>query len=233
MADQRAAVGAMESQPGHQVHGREGGPGELREIGILTGVQSQRFHRLCEQARMHAFGPSGPVLVELDLEHRRLRGAGQPRDRPTVRIGLLELVGGAVDQELAELVGGALELEVTREGRSVIGGLEPEQGLTGPFGSLRFRYPDLGLQGVGEAPLESGGHRDDGRVPFPGVVHVGKGPVMQPVEDVEGEVEVIVAEWIVDRIHLVVEAGRHDCPVPAAGGRRDEYERGPAERTDG
>lgn len=45
-----------------------------------------------------------------------------------------------MDQELAELVGGALELEVTREGRSVIGGLEPEQGLTGPFGSLRLRY---------------------------------------------------------------------------------------------
>lgn len=40
---------------------------------------------------------------------------------------------------------------------------------------------------------------------------------MQPVEDVEGEVEVIVAEWIVDRIHLVVEAGRHDCPSAGRG----------------
>ena len=68
-------------------------------VGILVGLGA-------------ALGVAAAVLIGLHLDHRRLGCATDSRDRERVRVGLLELVGGAVHAELEELLERAIALEV-------------------------------------------------------------------------------------------------------------------------
>ena len=59
------------------------------------------------------------MLLEQRLDQRDLRPPLQSGDRERVRVGLLELVGRAVDDELAELVDRRDPLQVARQRRAV------------------------------------------------------------------------------------------------------------------
>ena len=55
---------------------------------------------------------SAAVLVRLDLDQRRLGTPHEAGDGPGVGIGLLELVGGAMHDELEQFLPGAVPREV-------------------------------------------------------------------------------------------------------------------------
>jgi hypothetical protein len=113
VADDRAAQAPVQAAERHQVDGRQRRGGQMVEVGAVAGVEADGRHGVGEQLRVHAVGPPAAVLVGLDLHQRGLRRPGQARDRPRVRVGLLELVGRPVRQELEHLVARRLALDVT------------------------------------------------------------------------------------------------------------------------
>ena len=128
VADDRAAQPPVQPEHRHEVDGRERDGRDVVDVGAVAAVEAERVHRAGEQrARGCARGVAAAVLVGLDLDHRRLRAAAQARQRPRVRVGLLELVGRAVDDELEELLERAVALEVPRERRRVVGRLDRAQ----------------------------------------------------------------------------------------------------------
>jgi hypothetical protein len=64
---------------------------------------------------MHPLEPPAAVLVRLDLDHCGLRRPGDSGDAEGVWIGLLELVGRPVHDELAKLFGARARCEEARE----------------------------------------------------------------------------------------------------------------------
>ena len=96
--DDPAAPAAVQAHQRHQVHGRQRHARDRVEIGAVGGVEPQASIASANSCAWMRSGFAAAVLVGLDLDERRLRRARQPRDRPRVRIGLLELVGGAVHE---------------------------------------------------------------------------------------------------------------------------------------
>ena len=118
VADDRPAQPPVKPEHRHEVDGCERDGREVVDVGAVARVEPERVHRAGEQRRVDAVGVAAAVLVGLDLDHRRLRAAGQARQRPRVRVGLLELVRRAVDDELQVLLERAVALEVARQRRA-------------------------------------------------------------------------------------------------------------------
>ncbi len=209
VADDRAAQAPVQAAERHQVHGRERDRGEPVDVGAVGRVEPDRRHRVGEQLRVDPLRPPAAVLVRLDLDERRLRPAAQPRQRPRVRIGLLELVGGAVDQELEHLVAVGLALDVARERRAVV--LDRAQGdVHRARLGHRPDVADLRAQRGLERRLERGAQREQRRLPLPALVDARQPAVVQLVAAVQRELEVLVG----DRVRPVGE--RHGVEHGAA-----------------
>jgi hypothetical protein len=114
-----------------------------------------------------------------------------------VRIGLLELVGRAVRQELEHLVGGRLALDEAGDRRRLVGVLELAQGDIHLLGRRRRADRTDGVaQGGLEPCFERAAQREQRRLPLPALVDAGEPAVVQLVAAVERELEVLVGEGI-------------------------------------
>ena len=96
----RAAQPPVQAEQGHDVERREGHRRHLLDVRAVERVEPRAAHRAGEQLAVHPVGRAAAVLVRLDLHERGLRAADQARDRPGVRVGLPQLVDGAVDEQL-------------------------------------------------------------------------------------------------------------------------------------
>ena len=121
VAGDRAAQAAVQAEERHEVDRRERHRRQVVEVRAVARVQAQRVHRVREELRVDALGVAAAVLVGLDLHERGLRPAVQARQRPRVRVGLLELVGRAVSDELEHLLERRVAFEIARERRPVVG----------------------------------------------------------------------------------------------------------------
>ncbi len=136
-------------------------------------------------------GFSSAELVGEDLDQRRLRRAVQPRDPPGVGIGLLQLVRGAVDDELAELVQVGVGGDVAGErGAVVVPGELGERQADAAGLDLLDRAGHLADRLL-EAALELGPESQQRGLPLPVRIDEVEGAVVQLVGDVEGELAVL------------------------------------------
>ena len=114
VADDRAAPAAVQAEQRHQVDGRERDARDARRGRRRRSASSpSAVHRLGEQRARACASARPPPYSSAWISTSAAFGAPlQPRERPRVRVGLLELVGGAVDDELEQLLARALALEV-------------------------------------------------------------------------------------------------------------------------
>ena len=217
VADDRAAQPAVQAAQRHQVDGRERLRGDDVEVGAVARVEPERVHRVGEQLRVDALGAAAAVLVGLDLDQRRLRRSAEAGDRPGVRVGLLELVRRAVDDELLDLLERRVALDVLRERATVVLRLRsPECDVE----QLRRRRLADGADGGSECVLERCLERlaegEQRRLPLPALVDAGEAAVVQLVAEVERELEVLVGE----RVEAVRGAGSAGAGAAARAARR-------------
>jgi hypothetical protein len=135
-----------------------------------------------------------------------------------VRIGFLELVGGAMDEELGELLAGPASLEMLRQRWPVVLLDQPAQGdvhracVRGRRGPPR----EGGIEPRLEDRLEAGAELERPEVPLPPGVDTVKAAVVELVEDVQAQVQIVVGQRLI--------AARDGAGVEAPGR--------PAERID-
>ena len=176
--------------------------GQQVDVGAVARVEPERVHRVGEELRVDALGDAAAVLVGLDLHERRLRRAVQARQRPRVRVGLLELVRRAVDDELEHLLERRVALDVARQRRRVVGvgdRAQREVHVLGPRRRRRHAAPRRAAR-----PRSRPRGRDAGeqaRLPLPRVGDAGQAAVVQLVAEVQRELEVLVAERVRRRRH--------------------------------
>src|SRR3954451_11368941 len=109
-----------------------------------------------------------------------------------MRIGLLELVGGAMDQELSELVERRTALHIGGELRSVVRVDQPDDRFAQSCGirrSLTSGNP-LAKRGL-EGGLQLRAEGEQRGLPLPALVDLGKAAVVQLVEQAQGDLEVL------------------------------------------
>ncbi len=163
---------------------------------------------------------AGAVLVVLQLHQGDLGTVGQPRDRPGVRVGLLELVDAAVDQHLLELLGRGLAVQVLGERGPVERGDQPEQ-LLREVG-VGTRRGDTGVHGLAARGaerslvdrLELAADGEQLRLPLPAVVDPVEPAVVQLVEHPQRQVQVVVGQ----------RRGRAGCRACGSHGRGVEHD---------
>lgn len=100
--------------------------------------------------------------------------------------------------ELAEFLDPRDDLQVPGERDALVGGLDAEEGLADFRGVGRLGGPELGPQCHQEATLQLPPDREQARVPLPGRIDSVEGAVVQLEAEVEGELEVVVAERVLD-----------------------------------
>ena len=146
---------------------------------------------------MHALAAAAAVLVELDLEQGGLGPRREARDRPGVRIGLLQLVGGAVDDVLEHLLARPLRLQVAGERRPGVLGDDPLQGLAdrGELDRLR-RAATSSATAASKGTLQGREEGEQRRRPLPALVDPADAAVVELVGDVEGQLQVFVADRV-------------------------------------
>ena len=227
MADERTAQPSVQAEEGHEVHGGQGHAGQVVDIRAVGRIEVEGDHRVGEEVGVGLAGPAVAVLVGLDLHDRRLGSPAEARQGPGVGVGLLALVGGAVDGELTELVEGALRLQEAGE-RGPVGGVEEltESGRHRGGGD-RGKEPDIGPQGRFVPAFEVGGQPDEVRVPLPTVVDPGEAAVVELVDRVEGDVTVVAGERVIigagdraERAGLAGQATEEGLGQRPSGGRR-------------
>ena len=174
-------------------------PGKRVEVGAVRRVEPQRAHRVDEQLLVHPMGRAVAVLVGLDPDQRRLRRALEARDRPGVRVGFLQLVGGAVHRELAHLGERPVLLHVRRQCGTA--GTREQVGQIGLDVARAGRRTALLVQPIEEGALQRGAEGEQARVPFQSVVDAGKPAVVQLVRDVQRQGEVVVGQRITRSPH--------------------------------
>ena len=157
----------------------------------------RRAHGLGEQLAVLPAATTRAVLVVLDLHQRRLGVTGEARDRPRVRVGLLELVDRLRDQQLLPLRQGHGSLHVAggaRPRQSPVHGVEgsDEPALAGDVGKGPGQVADRGAQLGLERRLQSPPQREEGRRPLPRLVDVGETAVVQLVEAPQRQLGVAV-----------------------------------------
>jgi hypothetical protein len=119
-----------------------------------------------------------------------------PRNRPGVRVGLLQLVGGAVDDVLEHLLLGALGLHVAGKRRAGILGDDLLQGGANGLQLRRFgRRHQLGHRFF-EGPLQRRAEGEQRRRPLPAFVDALDRAVVEFVGDVEGELQIVVGQRV-------------------------------------
>ena len=146
---------------------------------------------------------TAPVLVGLDLDHGRLRRPVDPRQREGVRIGLHQLVGGALDHELPELIEGRSPLQVARERWTVVGLDLGEDRRRDLQGIDRPRLAELLDQSSQDRRFELGAKGDQGGIPLELVVDALDPAEVELMDTEERQLEVVVAE----RVEIVERAG--------------------------
>src|SRR4051794_17159849 len=127
-----------------------------------------------------------------------------------MRVGLLELVERAVNDELAELLEPALGLQIAGEGDAVVLALQPEKLVADRLGGDVVARTKLTPQRRHELLLENGAGREQRRIPLPARVDRLEAAVVQLEAEVEGELQVVVAERVAD---LGAELGRAQSEV--------------------
>ena len=115
---------------------------------------------------MHPIRITATVLIGLDLDQGRLGRSGQARNRPRVRVGLLELVCGAVYDEFAKFVERGSSFDVGRERWGIVGLDELEQKSPNIMTRL-FRGSDLRDESFQHHSLEHGAKLEQPRAPLP------------------------------------------------------------------
>jgi hypothetical protein len=224
--DQGAAPAPVQPEERDQVDRGQGGAWQHVHVGAVADVQPEGAHGHPEQGLVHVALDAVAVLVGLDLDHGRLDRAGEPGDRPGVRVGLLELVGRAVDGELPHLGQGAVGGHEAGQRRTAgrpdelvqggghVGGGQPRPRL--------LQHP--GLESLLEPALEG----QQRRLPLPAVVDPGEPAVAQLVEDVEGQGGVVPVQRVVDRPRPAGQmVGRLPEMVEEEGGQRSARSRQP------
>ena len=196
--DDRPAPAPVQPEQRHEVDRRERHAGQRVDIRAVGAVEAERVHRLGEELRVDALGPTAAVLVGLDLDKRGLRRSGQPRDRPRVGVRLLELIRRAVHDELEHLLQCSIAVEVLRQRRRVVRvdhraqrDVHVLRGHTGSVGR-----PERPQQRHLEELLPRRARRQQRDVPLPAVVHTRQPAVVELVADVERELHVVVGQDI-------------------------------------
>lgn len=150
-------------------------------------------------------GPPAAVLVGLDLDQCGFGPPGQSRDRPGVRVGLLEVVDGALHQELPQLGDGRVPGNEGREARTGVPTGQREQRCGDRFGGpdrldiSRNRSAQRILEGdldPGPRPQQLGG-------PLPAFVHPVQTAIVQLVQAQQGQLEIVVRQDVDTALHRV------------------------------
>jgi hypothetical protein len=191
VADDGAEQAPVKPEHRHEVDGCQRDGRNTVGVRAVAAVEAERVHRVGEQPRVDPPRIAAAVLVRLDLDQRRLRPAAEARQRPRVRVGLLELVRGPVDDELEELLERASSLEVLGQRRRLVGGLDLAQRQVHrpAAGWHRHVAPQVRL----EARFELGAQREQRRLPLPARVDAGQAAVVQLVAEVQRQLVVLVA----------------------------------------
>ena len=201
MADDGADEPAVESEQAHHVVRGERDRRGVVEIGAVRVVESCGAQGPRIELRMHPLGSAAAVLVGLDLHERGLGAAGQPRNRPGVRIGLPQRVHRSQDQGFLGLLAGGLPGDVPGQAGAGVRGGEGEQGATDGvdrgFGKLGHRHgvTQCGLEGV----LEDAACRDHPGIPLETRIQLRKRAVGRRVEDEQAELDVVIPDHVVAR----------------------------------
>jgi hypothetical protein len=207
----------------HDVAERERDRRDRVDVRAVRVVEAQPPQHLAVELGVHAVEIPAAVLVGLDLDQRSLGASAQPRQRPAVRVGLLELVDRAMRDELDELAAIGPTLEVLRQRRPVVGGDQ--------FGQpIRHRTParrndHVAAQRAQQVLLEIAAQGDGSRLPLPGLGHVLEPAVVEFEEDPQRQLEVLVRQ----RIGRRRRRRRHARRVVRAQG----VDQPPRERTSG
>src|SRR5436305_4978558 len=120
MPDQRATETTMQAEERHEVDGRKRDRRDAVDVRPVRWVEFERPHRVGKERRMQRVRASVTVLAVLDLDQRRLLRAVEPRYRPDVRVGLLELIRRSMHRVFPHLVARAARFQPARERRAIL-----------------------------------------------------------------------------------------------------------------
>ena len=130
-----------------------------------------------------------------------------------MRVGLLELVGRAMHDELVELLERALALEVLRQRRALVRlGDRPQRNIDLARRVRGRRRAGERLQARLEHRLEVAAQRQRATAPTPSLVDAGQAAVVQLVAAVERQLEVLAVERVTDPVRW---AARRACEPDA------------------
>ncbi len=199
VADDRAAQPSVQAAQRHQVDGRQRDRRQPLEVGAVGRVEAGGGHRLRRTGRRgRACGSPPPYSSACTSTSAAFGAPGQPRDRPRVRVGLLQLVGRAVDHELAHLLQLGPRLDPARQRRAVVVGDQPLQrradlrgvdqsaGAARPPAAARIAASN-GRSSWARKASRPGSHSQSGSTPRDVAV-------VQLVAEVERELEVVVGQ---------------------------------------
>jgi hypothetical protein len=208
LADGGAPQRAVQREQRHEVDRCQRGCRRPVDVRAVRVVEVQLAHHRGEQGGVHALGPAGAVLVVLHRDDRRLDLPLEARHDERLRVGLLEVVDGAVRDVLAQLPALAAVGQVPRRAGAA-DRLEQQRGEGGLDVVAAGGVP---AQRVEEGPLELRAQAEHVGVPLERVVHARLRPVVQLVGQVERELEVVAVRVDVGARHgqAVGRAGAHE-----------------------
>ena len=178
------------------------------DVRAVAVVEVELAHHLGEQGGVHPLDPAGAVLVVLHGHDRRLDLALEARHDEGLRVGLLEVVDGAVRDVLAQLPALALARPGATTGRCPVTGSSS----SGASAASTSSPPDVsrrsaarnGRSSCARRRSRSGSHSSASSTP-------GSGPVVQLVRQVQRELQVVAVR---------VDVGRRDGQAGPPGGHR-------------
>ena len=188
----------MKAEERDQVDRCQRGRRQQVDVGAVARVEAERLHRVREQLRVHPRRIAGAVLIGLDLHQRGLGRSRDPRDRPGVGVGLLQLVRGAVDHEFAKLLQRAADLEMLGQRGAVVLGGQPKEAVA-HLARLAGVNRDFTAQPLLERLLEAGPERKHRRIPLEPIADSVERLVVELVAAIERQLQVLVAVRSGDR----------------------------------
>ena len=164
------------------------------EVAETPLIQPRHVQQVGEQPLVHAVPATAAVLVEFDRDECRLGLPRQSRDRPRVRVALLEVIQRAMHEVLPHLLPRAAVAQVVRRSRSVDRLDRERLHLVGRHTSGPIS-PTSRRTAVRNAPLESAAQLQQAGIPLPSRVDAREAAVVQLVADVERQLQ-IQPVWI-------------------------------------
>ena len=158
----------VEAEQRHRVVDGKGVARHPVDVRAVGGIELGGLERLGEQAAVQPLRTTAAELVVLQLGEGDLRGTVEARDRPGVRIALLEVVEAALHQELEVLVRAGVAPEEVRERDAGVIRRDRDQLvghrvlLVGKLDDRAAVRPELGL----ELRLQARAYGEQGRVPL-------------------------------------------------------------------